>query len=42
MLPSCAVSKADETLHVGVIELAHSSVIQSRACSSVIDNISNP
>ena len=36
------VSKAYETLHVGVIDLAHSSATQSRACSSVIDDISNP
>ena len=31
------VSKAHETLHVGVIDLAHSSATHSRACSSLID-----
>ena len=36
------VSKPDETLHVGVIDLAHSSATHSRAWSSVIDDISNP
>ena len=36
------VSKTDETLHVGVIDLAHNSATQSRASSSVMDDLSRP